>query len=257
MTTHFVPGSAARFALYAPSGRPALVVQLGCATGAPSGKPNEDYFGVAGSRTAGAGVVIALADGVSSDGHGRLASETAVRSLLQDFGATPASWSTALALEKLLTATNDWLASENRRRSSLEGAVAAMSVLVVEHDGYHLGHVGDTRIYRSRGRSLEQLTTDHTWPRRDMRHVLKRALGLDSHIVVDFARGALHAGDVFVLVSDGVWDVLGDEQIAAALRELSDPQLAAAQLVRQALAHQAAYIGRNDATAIVAAIRAA
>lgn len=247
------PGSAGRFALYPPSGQAALHVHVGCASGAPSGKSNEDYYGMAASR----GIVIALADGVSSDGRGRLASEIAVRSLLQDFDATPANWSTALALDRLLTAANDWLAAENRRRSSLEGAVAALSVLVLEPGGYHLGHVGDTRIYRLRGTALEQLTTDHTWPRRDMRHVLKRALGLDSHVVVDFAHGELQAGDVFMLVSDGVWDVLGDAQIRATLREHADPQLAAAQLVRQALAHQAAYIGRNDATAMVAAIGAA
>ena len=132
-----------------------------------------------------------------------------------------------------------------------------MSVLVIEHEGYHFGHIGDTRIYRLRGRNFEQLTTDHTWPRRDMRHVLKRALGLDNHVVVDFARGEVLSGDVFVLVSDGVWDVLGDDHIAATVHRQADPQLAAAQLVRQALAQQAAYIGRNDATAVVAAIQAA
>jgi protein phosphatase len=117
--------------------------------------------------------------------------------------------------------------------------------------------VGDTRVYRLRGRVLKQLTMDHTWPRRDMRHVPKRAVGLDSHLVVDFADGELRSGDVFLLVSDGVWDVLGDRQLSDTMRERAAPNAAARRLVEQSLVQQAAYMGRNDATAVVAVIEAA
>jgi protein phosphatase len=135
--------------------------------------------------------------------------------------------------------------------------VAAVSGLVLRGGQYFLAHVGDTRVYRLRGGALEQLTTDHTWPRRDMRHVLKRAVGLDTHLVVDFASGELLPGDMFLLASDGVWDVLGDRELERVLRGEADAQLAASELAERARAHQAGYMGRNDASAVVLRIDAA
>lgn len=234
---------------------PPLALRVGCASGAVCGKSNEDFFGVA--RSDGArehGIVLAIADGISPNGSGRLAAELSVRTLLHDFYSIPSNCSASLALHRLLQAANDWLAAENRGRPALGGAVAALSVMVLRSNRYYLAHVGDTRVYRRRGAVFKQLTADHTWPRRDMRHVLKRAIGLDSHLVADFADGELRAGDSFLLVSDGVWDVLGEARLEAVLREQVDPQLGADRLVQEALAHQAAYIGRNDATAVIAAV---
>lgn len=203
------------------------------------------------------GAVLALADGVSADGSARAAAEAAVRSLLADYYATPPHWSVAVALDRVLRATNDWLAAQNARRPNREGVVAALSGMVLRGGQYFLAHVGDTRVYRRRGAVLEQLTTDHTWPRRDMRHVLKRAVGLDTHLVVDYAHGDLLAGDGFLMATDGVWDVLGEPRLMSVLRAEPDPQIAASALVEQARAHQAAYMGRNDASAIVLALDAA
>jgi len=241
--------------VWVPAGDVPLQVRVGCASRAAPGKPNEDYFGVARAADAPErGIVIAIADGISPDAGARQASEMVVRSLLHDFYAVPAAWSTARALDRLLEATNDWLAAENRRRPALAGIVVALSVLVLRENRYYLAHVGDTRVYRRRQATLRQLTIDHTWPRRDLRHVLKRAVGLDSHLVADFAEGELRAGDVFLMVSDGVWDVLGDRLQHETLQAHSDPAQAAQQLVQEALRHQAGYMGRNDATALVIAV---
>jgi protein phosphatase len=226
--------------------------------GAP-GKPNEDFVGLvcpAERDLSVRGAVVALADGVSANGAGRAAAETAARSLLADYYATPADWSVAVALDRVLRAASDWLAAENNRRPSIDGVVAAVSGLVLRRREYFLAHVGDTRVYRLRGSLLEQLTTDHTWPRRDMRHVLKRAVGLDTHLVVDYARGELLPGDTFLMASDGVWDVLGDRDLEQVLRSEPDTQRAASTLVERAGAHQAGYMGRNDASAVVLRIDA-
>jgi protein phosphatase len=238
----------------APPGAPRLLAAIGCATGAAAGKLNEDFFGVARPPVRPEqGLLIGVADGISQNGSGRIAAETTLRTLLQDFYGTPPGWSASMALDRLLTAANAWIDADNRRRPA-SGAVAALSVMVLRGNHYYLAHVGDTRVYRLRGKVLKQLTIDHTWPRRDMRHVPKRAVGLDSHLVVDFADGELRVGDVFLLVTDGVWDVLGDRELLDALREATRPQDAAARLVERALAQQAGYMGRNDATAVVVAI---
>ncbi|MNM86259.1 Serine/threonine-protein kinase PrkC [compost metagenome] len=67
-----------------------------------------------------------------------------------------------------------------------------------------------------------------------MQHVLKRALGLDQHLQVDYLEGDLHAGECFVLLSDGVWASLSESQIRAVLREQIDLQDAAHTLVSSA-----------------------
>jgi protein phosphatase len=236
-------------------GQAPLVVRVGWASAGAPGKPNEDFVGLVcpdEPELSVRGAVLALADGVSANGAGRPAAEAAARALLADYYATPASWSVAVALDRVLRAASDWLAAENTRRPSIEGVVAAVSGVVLRQGQYFLAHVGDTRVYRMRGpAALEQLTTDHTWPRRDMRHVLKRAVGLDTHLVVDFGFGDLLPGDTFLMASDGVWDVLGERDLTAVLRAEPDMQIAASSLVERARAHQTGYMGRNDASAIV------
>ena len=253
--------------LYAPAvirlsdaaGARGLALRVGCATLGAAGKPNEDFHAVVAppEDRVDRGVVVALADGVSGSGSARIAAEIAVRSLAADYYVTPPRWSIGQSLDRILRAANDWLWAQNGRRLDRDTVVAAVSVLVLRGQHYHLAHVGDTRVYRQRRGRLQQLTADHSWQRRDMRHVLRRAVGLDSYLVVDFAEGELQAGDAFLLVTDGVWEVLGDASMGRVLRDEQAPHAAAQTLVEEAQRHQAAYMGRNDSTALVLHVEAA
>jgi len=236
-------------------GKPMLQLQLGHATAAVPGKNNEDFHGIvtpreereAGSR----GIAVAIADGVSGNGGGRLASETVVKSLLRDFYGVPVTWNITAALDKLLRSINDWLVSENARHPEYEGMVTTLTMIVFKGNCYHLAHVGDTRVYRRRGEVFKQLTIDHTWERGDMRHVLKRAVGLDSHLVVDYTDGELIPGDVFLMASDGIWEVLGERVVREVMQGGGSAQSIADQLVERSMKNQVQYMGRNDATAVV------
>jgi serine/threonine protein phosphatase PrpC len=232
-----------------------LELRLGAASQGAPGKANEDFYAVVApsdADSAGRGMVLALADGVSAGGSGWAAAQSAVRSLTVDYYATPVHWSVGQSLDRLLRAANDWLWAQHGRWPDQDSVVAAVSMLVLRDERYYLAHVGDTRVYRLRGNIFQQLTTDHTWQRRDMRHVLRRAVGLDSHLVVDFAEGDLEEGDIFLMATDGVWEVLGDASMTEILRRrLEEPEAAASALVEAAHRHQAAYMGRNDATAVV------
>jgi serine/threonine protein phosphatase PrpC len=225
-----------------------------------SGKPNEDFYALLfpdGSQPGRREIVIALADGLSADGSARPTIEAVVLGLLSDYYATPLRWSVARALDRLLRAANDWVWAQNMRGRERDGVTAAVSLLVLQDGRYYLAHVGDTRVYRLRHGRLTQLTVDHVWPRRDLRHVLRRAVGLDSHLVVDFADGELEAGDVFLMVTDGVWEVLGDVRMTEILSRVEDPESIARALVAASHERQAAYMGRNDATAILLRVEAA
>lgn len=236
-------------------GKPLLQLRLGHATSAVAGKNNEDFYGIVTPaeqpEAASRGIAVAIADGVSGNGEGRLASETTVKSLLRDFYGAPVSWDIPHALDKLLRATNDWLLTTNARHPHHEAAVSTLSMMLFKGNYYYMAHVGDTRVYRWRRDVFKQLTSDHTWQRSDMRHVLKRAVGLDSHLVVDYTDGELLPGDVFVLASDGIWEVLGDRVMRETLAAPGDAQSVADSLVDQSIRNQVQYMGRNDATAIV------
>ena len=234
-----------------------LQLLLGVATLPAPGKVNEDFYTVVAPTDADGskrGVILAVADGVSANGSGGAAAQATLRGLAADYYATPTHWSVGQSLDRLLRAANEWLWAQNGRRPDHDGVVTAVSLLVLRDHRYYLAHVGDTRVYRLRGRSFQQLTTDHTWQRHDMRHVLRRAVGLDSYLVVDFADGDVENGDAFLLATDGVWEVLGDSTMTDILRGELRPDGAARTLVEAAQRHQAAYMGRNDATAVVVCV---
>ena len=239
-------------------GKPLLQLQLGHATAAVPGKNNEDFHGIVTPReekeAQTRGIAVAIADGVSGNGGGRLASETAVKTLLRDFYGAPAIWNITRALDKLLRSINDWLLSENARHPEYEGIVTTLTMIVFKGNYYHMAHVGDTRVYRRRGDVFKQLTIDHTWERTDMRHVLKRAVGLDTHLVADYTDGELVPGDVFLMVSDGIWEVLGEHAVREVMQEGGSTQAIAEKLVERSIKNQVQYMGRNDATAIVIAV---
>ena len=222
------------------------------------GKNNEDFHGFVtpgDEREAQTrGIAVAIADGVSGNGGGRLASETAVKSLLRDFYGAPAIWNISQALDKLLRSINDWLLSENAHHPEYAGMVTTLTMIVFRGNYFHMAHVGDTRVYRRRGGVFKQLTTDHTWERSDMRHVLKRAVGLDTHLVADYTDGELIPGDVFLMVSDGIWEVLGERVVREVMWEGESTQALAEKLVERSIKNQVQYMGRNDATAIVIAV---
>jgi serine/threonine protein phosphatase PrpC len=130
-----------------------------------------------------------------------------------------------------------------------------------------IANVGDSRTYRWHAGRLEQLTTDHsmvaglvraglarpeelrTHPRKN---VITRSLGENPSVEVDTFRCPLDPGDRLVLCSDGVWDMLPDEELAAVLRAEADPQQAARAIVARANAKG----GEDNLSVIVVACEA-
>ncbi|WP_416466526.1 protein kinase domain-containing protein [Pseudomonas sp. LFS044] len=175
------------------------------------------------------GYLFALADGVSQCADGALAARASLQALAMDYYATPATWGVAQALDRLLLAQNRWL-----RAQGSQPLLTTLSALVLRGRRFTLAHVGDCRAYRWHAGRLQCLSEDHVWDQPGMQHVLKRALGLDQHLLVDYLDGDLQPGECYLLVSDGVWASLGDQHIQAVLREQPDLQIAADTLVASA-----------------------
>jgi serine/threonine protein phosphatase PrpC len=116
-----------------------------------------------------------------------------------------------------------------------------------------IGHVGDSRAYRLRGDTLEQLSTDHSLvaelvqsgvltpeeaERHPQRSAITRALGTEPAVEVEVLTVDAEVGDLFLLCSDGLSAMLGDDEIAAAIENAGrDPQSAGEALVAAANAH--------------------
>jgi serine/threonine protein phosphatase PrpC len=189
------------------------------------------------------GYLFALADGVSQCADGGLAARATVQALALDYYATPETWAVAQSLDRLLVAHNRWLQANGGGQPLL----TTLTALVLRGRRYTLAHVGDCRAYRWDGEQLSRLSEDHVWEQPGMQHVLKRALGLDQHLVVDYLDGELQARQSFVLVSDGVWAVLGDPGIQRILQDEQDLGAAAQALV--SAAHLAG--GQDNASALL------
>ena len=183
------------------------------------------------------GSLFALADGVSQCADGGLAARATLQALALDYYATPETWPVAQALDRLLVAQNRWLQANGGGQPLL----TTLTALVLRGRRYTLAHVGDCRAYHFNNGSLELLSEDHVWEQPGMQHVLKRAMGLDQHLVVDYSEGELQTGEHFLLLSDGVWAALGDDRIRGILRDEPEPQAAV-----NALVHAAHLAGSQD-----------
>ncbi|MFC5302539.1 bifunctional protein-serine/threonine kinase/phosphatase [Azospira restricta] len=215
---------------------------------------NEDFCGVVtpeGQELENKGLVAALGDGLGGHKGGREASEYTVRGLLCDYYATPDTWGVHRSIDKVVTALNRWLLSQSARDPELAGMATTLSAVVLRGRRYYSAHIGDSRIYLLRGGELFRLTTDHLWDHPELKNVLSRAVGLDAHLLLDYAEGELQAGDRFVLLSDGVWGVLPEAKLVEVLLAQPEPQHAAAALTSLALASG----GQDNASAVVVEVR--
>lgn len=173
------------------------------------------------------GHLFAIADGVSHCADGGLAARLSLQALAADYYATPETWAVAQALDRLLISQNRWLQANGGGQPLL----TTLTALVLRGRRFTLAHVGDCRLYRWHAGQLDCLTQDHVWEQPGMQHVLKRALGLDQHLVVDYRDGELEAGQHFLLVSDGIWATLGDNAIQRLLEDAQSLQACVDALV--------------------------
>jgi protein phosphatase len=237
--------------------RPAmpLEVSLGHASQQGPRPRNEDFVGAAmpeGAELAAKGMLLAVAAGVGGHAHGREAAEQTVRSLLADYFSTPHTWGVEKSVDTVLAAVNRWLLAQSAKAREYAGMATTLTAVVLRGRRYYVAHVGDSRAYRWRAGELSRLTEDHTWEHPELNNVLRRAIGLEARLLVDYDDGELVVGDRFVLVTDGVWNALGDAGIADVLKHHAAAQAAADALTLEALRRGAA----DNSTALVANVDA-
>ena len=155
----------------------------------------------------------AVADGVG--GHEAAAEASRMVTEHLDQFLAPLSFGGAVDdLRELLTAANEAL--RNRAGTIADRAVVASTVVVLLAYGGHfcLLWSGDSRGYRWRDGTLEQLTTDHAQSKGG---AVTHAVGAEATLFLEQVHGKLEPGDRFMLCSDGLIKALEDEEIAEAM----------------------------------------
>jgi PPM family protein phosphatase len=190
--------------------------------------------------------LFAVADGMGGARAGEVASRIAIEALKEE--GAPGD---ALArVEALIQEANRRIWERAGEDEAAQGMGTTMTVALVDEDGVAIGHVGDSRAYRIRAGDLEQLTDDHSLvgelvrngklsPEEAYAHpqrsVITRAVGTDPDVDVDAFNVDTEPGDVFLICSDGLTDMLASEEILEEVeRNRGDLDQVAAALVRLA-----------------------
>ena len=199
---------------------------------------NQDFYGVyipIEPQLSSKGIAMALADGISSSDVSQVASQTAVTSFLEDYFCTSETWSVKKSAHRVLTATNSWLHAQTYkslyRFDKDRGYVCTLSAMVLKSTTAHIFHLGDTRIYRLRNSTLEQLTNDHRLRVSAEKSYLSRALGIHSQLELDYKAMPVEQGDIFVFMTDGVYEYATDHFIINTINEYENDLDIAAKII--------------------------
>jgi protein phosphatase len=213
---------------------------------------NEDSFFVRAP-------IFVVADGMGGAQAGEVASKAAADAFDVDLPEGPPEQ----VLRETILAANRKIHELARADPSRAGMGTTLTAAIVDAVGEEvaIGHVGDSRAYRLRGGKLEQLTRDHSLVEEmrrkgqitdaqaedhPQRSIITRALGPEPEVEPDLQTVPAVAGDVFLICSDGLTTMLGEEQIAKLLAGASSMGAAVRALVDEA--NRAG--GRDNITAL-------
>lgn len=217
----------------------------------------------------------AVADGMGGHAAGEVASRMAIETLLERMRPATAgdgdprdAEQVRNALRSAIEEANHKIFSSVETREEWRGMGTTLVAMATFGPEAVIGYVGDSRAYLLREDVLHRLTSDHSWvneqvklgllsdedaQRHPYRNIVTRALGNRDEVQVDLLRESLRRGDVFLLCSDGLNTMLGDDEIAATLRaHAGDPRAACEALIDAANARG----GEDNTTVLVIEIGA-
>jgi protein phosphatase len=213
------------------------------------------------------GSVYLVCDGMGGHNAGQIASELAAKQFLHAYyhlGGTAQE-----AARHAILQAHHYIAEMASKIPSRYGMGTTLTALILKQDEGILAHVGDSRCYRLREGVFEQLSRDHTLVARlveqgiippeqaryhPQRNVIRQAVGVadpSEPLEPDIETFALQAGDLYLLCSDGLTDMVDDAEIEAILRD-EPPTRAAWRLVDRALANG----GRDNITVMLLRVAA-
>jgi protein phosphatase len=199
-----------------------------------------------------------LADGMGGYNAGEVASGIAVAMVPAEIRKLSAEQAlngmSEEAVREMVAAqagkVNSAIFTAAQNQAQYSGMGTTLVIAYWHGDRVTIGHLGDSRCYQVRGDAIHALTRDHSWIQEQIdaglltpeqaraskkRNLVTRACGIDPNVMAEVHTHDVRPGDIYVLCSDGLYDMVGDEEIHLTVSSLkSNLQLAAQQLVQQA-----------------------
>ncbi len=230
-----------------------------------SGKNNEDRYAVASFVTNAQDktpvLFAVLADGIGGHRGGEVAAELAVNHIMQSIAKGDGKYSRHL-IEDAVNEASEAIAAKSSTNEELNGMGSTCAIAWIIADKLYTGYVGDSRMYLMRGGRIQQMTIDHTWVQEAIEkgiitpemahdhpnvHVIRRYLGSpvppdpDFRLTLFDGEGAHHPennqgvkllpNDVLLLCSDGLTDLVWNDEILEIVRSKSNLKEASRALV--------------------------
>ena len=233
-----------------------------------SGKDNEDRYAVSsfhlGSDDPRPAVFAVVADGIGGHLAGEIAAELAVNYIMAAVAESNARKPVKI-LEAAIQNASQSISSHSASNDDESGMGATCACAWIIEDRLYTAYVGDSRIYLLRGKFIQRLTIDHTWVQEAYekgiitaeqihghpnQHVIRRYLGglklpdVDFRLRIDDGESDeesennqgfhLQPGDTVLVCSDGLTDLVWDDEIQKIIRSRRDMNLAAEALINLA-----------------------
>ncbi|SMN12334.1 Protein serine/threonine phosphatase PrpC, regulation of stationary phase [uncultured Candidatus Thioglobus sp.] len=190
--------------------------------------------------------LLVLADGMGGHNAGELASALAVTNIYDSIslGLDEAKSTIDQAEDDCSSLVHDAITDANKKiytagqeNTLYRGMGTTVVVALLNSDKLYISHVGDSRIYRARDDGLQLLTTDHSVLQAVVnrgiltleealkivpKNLVTRALGLNVNVELDVVATEVNEGDMYLLCSDGLTDIVEYEEIHLTLAKYSD-----------------------------------
>lgn len=194
--------------------------------------------------------IFLVADGMGGHAAGEIASGIAASTVQEVLAANTPDAVLREQVHFAAQQANTRVYEAQQTQSEYRGMGTTLTVLAFRDNGYCLAHVGDSRAYLFRDNTLSQLTRDHSlvWPlfesgvlskdeiaRQPQKHLITRSIGTHADVEVDLQENAAVEGDIFLLCTDGLTDVLTDDAIQQILETAGkNPQEITQRLIQAA-----------------------
>lgn len=197
---------------------------------------------------------LVVADGLGGAPYGEIASEMAC---LETVSILEEGWNDDLNAEgrkdfllRLFNTVNGKILRRCIAEPKLTGMCTTLTVAVMTPERVTIGHVGDSRAYLVTEDGLERVTRDHNRAeillssgqiteeearRHPLRHLLTMVVGENTYLSPSVTEIEVKEGDCLVLLSDGVYSAVSDDDIADIREHREDPEGFACDLVRKAI----------------------
>lgn len=193
----------------------------------------------------------AVADGMGGAASGEVASRIFCDTLFEVFSQAniQSEEDTVKMMQTAFQLANERILNKAQQEPEHHGMGCTAELLKFFGEQYVIGHVGDSRVYLFRQGQLKQITKDHSLvqeqieqglisameaKKHSLRHLILRAVGINDSLAVDFIRGKTLPGDIFLLCSDGLSDMIDDPAIQETLSRPSDLEQKTDSLIESA-----------------------